>query len=124
MEVRVFAGMLRNGYDGPLRATIDKVHTWEGLAGVDLHGFERMPTEAWTAPVWERVRAAGKVTKCHAGEFDGAHRVREAIEQLGVRRVQHGVRTIEDPAVVALALMPRPETTMAMRNWPVSAWPA
>lgn len=43
------------------------------------------------------------MTKCHAGEFDGAARVREAIEELGVRRVQHGVRAIEDPAVVRLA---------------------
>ncbi|MBM3854596.1 MAG: adenosine deaminase, partial [Verrucomicrobia bacterium] len=37
------------------------------------------------------------------GEFDGAGRVREAIERLGVRRVQHGVRAVEDPAVVELA---------------------
>ncbi|HEY9153547.1 MAG TPA: adenosine deaminase, partial [Opitutaceae bacterium] len=57
----------------------------------------------WTARVWARLRAAGKVTKAHAGEFDGAHRVREAISDLGVRRVQHGVRAIEDPLVVALA---------------------
>ncbi len=55
------------------------------------------------ASVWARLRAAGKVTKCHAGEFDGAERVREAIEVLGVRRIQHGVRAIEDPAVVRLA---------------------
>ena len=33
----------------------------------------------------------------------GAGRVREAFELLGVRRVQHGVRAIEDPAVVRLA---------------------
>jgi adenosine deaminase len=103
MEVRVFTGMLRSDYGGPLRPTIDALHTWTDLAGLDLHGFEEMPTEAWSATVWARARAAGKVTKCHAGEFDGAHRVREAIEQLGVRRVQHGVRAIEDPAVLALA---------------------
>ncbi len=71
---------------------------------MDLHGHEPAPAEAWTARVWARLRAAGKVTKCHAGEFDGAHRVREAIEQLGVTRVQRGVRAIEDPAVVALAV--------------------
>jgi adenosine deaminase len=103
LEVRVFTGMLRSDYGGPLRPTIDALHTWTDLAGVDLHGFERMPTEPWTAPVWARARAAGKVTKCHAGEFDGPERVREAIEQLGVKRVQHGVRAIEDPAVLALA---------------------
>lgn len=103
LEVRVFTGMLRSDISGSLRPTIDQLHTWEGLAGVDLHGFEQMPTEPETAKIWERLRAAGKVTKCHAGEFDGPARVREAIEQLGVTRIQHGVRAIEDPAVVKLA---------------------
>lgn len=103
LEVRIFAGMLRDSYQGPLCAVIDDLENWDDLAGVDLHGLETMPTEAWSAPVWRRLRAAGKVTKCHAGEFDGAARVREAIEVLGVTRVQHGVRAIEDPEVVALA---------------------
>ncbi len=103
LEVRIFAGMLRTDYQGPLRPVIDKLDTWDDLAGVDLHGYEIEPTQPWTAKVWTRLRAAGKITKCHAGEFDGPHRVREAIEELGVTRVQHGVRAIEDPAVVALA---------------------
>ena len=103
LEVRVFAGMLRSDIIGELRSTIDRLHTWEGLAGVDLHGHEVMATPPDTAAIWARLRAAGKITKCHAGEFDGAARVREAIEVLGVRRVQHGVRAIEDPAVVKLA---------------------
>jgi adenosine deaminase len=104
LEVRIFAGMLRSDIAGDLRPTIDQLHTWDGLAGVDLHGFEQMPTQPDTTAIWARLRAAGKVTKCHAGEFDGAARVREAIELLGVNRVQHGVRAIEDPAVVRLAV--------------------
>ena len=103
LEVRIFAGMLRSDINGDLRPTINQLHTWDGLAGVDLHGFEQMPTVIETAEVWARIRAAGKVTKCHAGEFDGAARVREAIEMLGVKRIQHGVRSVEDPAVVRLA---------------------
>ena len=103
LEVRVFTGMLRSDITGDLRPTINQLHTWEGLAGVDLHGFEQMPTAIETAEVWARIRAAGKVTKCHAGEFDGPARVREAIELLGVKRIQHGVRSVEDPAVVKLA---------------------
>ena len=103
LEVRVFAGMLRNAYQGPMRATIDSLADWPELDGIDLHGFEQMPTEAWSERIWERARNAGKVTKCHAGEFDGPHRVREAIERLGVRRIQHGIRSIEDPSVVMLA---------------------
>ncbi|MES1166611.1 MAG: adenosine deaminase, partial [Pseudomonadota bacterium] len=86
LEVRIFAGMLRTDYAGPMRAVIDDLASWDELAGVDLHGFEQVPTEPWTAQVWARLQAAGKVTKCHAGEFDGAPRVREAIEQLGVTR--------------------------------------
>jgi adenosine deaminase len=103
LEVRVFAGMLRSDLDGELRPVIEQLHTWEHLAGIDLHGHEVMPTPAAAAGIWARARAAGKITKCHAGEFDGAGRVREAIARLGVRRVQHGVRAVEDPAVVALA---------------------
>ncbi|MGA2690846.1 MAG: adenosine deaminase family protein [Opitutaceae bacterium] len=103
IEVRVFAGLLRNAYDGSLRPVIDSLEDWDELDGIDLHGFEQMPTEPWSARIWERARRAGKVTKCHAGEFDGPARVREAIEELGVRRVQHGVRSIEDPSVVKLA---------------------
>ncbi|MBI5771189.1 MAG: adenosine deaminase [Verrucomicrobia bacterium] len=104
LDVRLFAGMLRTDYTGPLQAVIDDLENWDELDGVDLHGFEGVPTEPWTARVWERLRSAGKITKAHAGEFDGAQRVREAIEQLGVRRVQHGVRAAEDPSVVALAV--------------------
>ncbi len=104
LTVKLYAGMLRSDYAGPMQAVIDALVDEDGIAGVDLHGFEQVPTEAWTAPVWARMRAAGKVTKCHAGEFDGPHRVREAIAELGVTRVQHGVRAIEDPAVVALAV--------------------
>jgi adenosine deaminase len=104
LEVRVFAGMLRNAYDGPLRETIDDLQNWDQLSGVDLHGLETMPTEPWSFRVWDRVGKAGKVLKCHAGEFSGAQTVREAIQQLHVRRIQHGVRSVEDPAVVRLAV--------------------
>ena len=103
LEVRIFTGMLRSDIVGELRPVIEKLHTLEGLAGIDLHGHEIMPTPPETAAIWLRARDAGKITKCHAGEFDGAARVREAIEVLGVRRIQHGVRAIEDPAVVKLA---------------------
>lgn len=103
LEVRVFAGMLRSDINDILRPTIDELHTWTDLAGVDLHGFELMHTEKGTAEIWQKMRDAGKITKCHAGEFDGPARVREAIEDLGVTRIQHGVRAIEDPAVVQLA---------------------
>lgn len=103
LEVRVFTGMARSDFDGPLRTTIEQLHTWKDLAGVDLHGYEIQPTHSDTAKIWARIRGAGKITKAHAGEFDGPARVREAIEILGVTRIQHGVRAIEDSGVVHLA---------------------
>src|SRR3954467_542674 len=49
LEVRIFAGMLRSDLLGTLRPIIDGLHTWTDLAGVDLHGYEQMPTERDTA---------------------------------------------------------------------------
>ena len=104
LEVRVYTGMFRNSYDTPLRAAIDDLVNWEHLTGVDLHGLESIPTEPWTAKVWKRVEAHGKLTKVHAGELGGADKVREAIEDIGCLRIQHGIRTLEDPAVLKMAV--------------------
>jgi adenosine deaminase len=102
--VRVFAGMRRIDYTPALAPVIDSLHTWEHLAGIDLHGQEQWPLERWSAPVWRRVAEAGKVTKAHAGELAGADSVRQVVEELGVRRVEHGVRAVEDQRVVELLL--------------------
>lgn len=102
LTVRVFTGMLRIDYTPDFYPVIDRLPEWEHLAGVDLHGVETWPLEPWTEKIWARVRAAGKETKAHAGEFGGAGNVREVVTALGVRRVQHGVRAVEDPAVLEL----------------------
>lgn len=103
MEVRVFAGMARNHYTPLLEKVIAGLADWEELDGIDLHGPEDVATESWTAPVWGRVQEAGKVVKAHAGEFAGPENVRFVLEELGVRRVQHGVNAVRDPEVMALA---------------------
>lgn len=104
MEVRVFMGMARNGYSETLAPVLEECVTWEGLAGLDLHGVEYLPLEAWTPKLWEKARAHGLETKAHAGEFGPPAHVREAIEVLGARRIQHGIRAVEDDAVVELAI--------------------
>ncbi|MGZ0656544.1 adenosine deaminase family protein [Coraliomargarita sp. W4R53] len=104
LEVRVFMGMARNSYSEILAPVLEDCVTWDGLAGIDLHGVEYLPLEAWTPKLWERARAHGLETKAHAGEFGPAANVREAIEVLGAKRIQHGVRAIEDDAVVELAI--------------------
>ena len=102
MEVRVFMGMCHNDYIGPGKKIIDDCIYWKKLTGIDLHGPEYWPLEPWTARVWKSAADEGKFLKAHAGEFMPASFVRRCIEELGVRRIQHGVRCIEDPDVVAL----------------------
>ncbi len=74
---------------------------WPDLAGIDLHGLEDAPLEAWTAPYWAAARQSGKYTKAHAGEFMGADFVRRILDELQPQRIEHGVRSVEDPAVLA-----------------------
>ena len=102
LELRLYLGMFRDHYAGPLARVVDEAITWDEVASVDLHGFERPEFQPWSAEVWSRVRALGKTTKAHAGEFSPADDVRRAVEFLGTRRVQHGLGALGDPAVMAL----------------------
>ena len=54
------------------------------------------------AEAFRRAGAAGLKRTVHAGESSGPEGVRDAIELLGADRIDHGVRAIEDPHVVAL----------------------
>ncbi|HEY6511148.1 MAG TPA: adenosine deaminase [Burkholderiaceae bacterium] len=54
------------------------------------------------AEAFRRAGAASLRRTVHAGESSGPEGVRDAIELLGADRIDHGVRAIEDPAVVAL----------------------
>ena len=73
-----------------------------GVVGLGLAADEaRFP--AWLfASVFGRAAAAGLPAVPHAGEGAGADSVRTCVELLGARRINHGVRAVEDPAVVEL----------------------
>ncbi|MEI6875145.1 MAG: adenosine deaminase [Spirochaetota bacterium] len=68
-----------------------------GLGGPE-QGFPRAPF----APFFERARRAGYPCVAHAGETAGADHVRQAVIDLGARRVQHGIRAVEDESVLRL----------------------
>ncbi len=54
------------------------------------------------ADAFRKAGAAGLKRTVHAGESSGPEGVRDAIELLGADRIDHGVRAIDDPALVAL----------------------
>lgn len=100
VPVRVFMGIHHDGYTEKSRPFIEESLRWDALDGLDLHGTETVPLEPWTADVWKRARESGKRTKAHAGEFCGPEFVWQVVEELGVRRIQHGVRSVDSPRLV------------------------
>lgn len=100
LEVRVFLGIHHNGAGPTMMPVLEEALGWGDLAGIDLHGFEDAPIEPWTAPYWAAARQAGKYTKAHAGEFMGADFVQKIMDELQPSRIEHGVRAVENPAVV------------------------
>jgi adenosine deaminase len=72
------------------------------LAGLSIDGNEAAAgrTGPRFAPVFARAAAAGLRRCVHAGESSGPEGVRDAIDLLGAERVDHGVRAVEDPALL------------------------
>ncbi len=73
----------------------------EGVVALGLGGAEiGYPPERF-APWFERARAGGLHSAPHGGETVGPASIWGAIRALGAERVGHGVRSIEDPKLVA-----------------------
>ncbi len=94
--VKVIGGLSRDSATSVMSPIIDDLHTWDELDGIDLHGQEWLELEDWSQSLWRRCADAGKILKAHAGEFGGPEKVYEALDVLGVKRIQHGVRSVED----------------------------
>jgi adenosine deaminase len=75
----------------------------DGIVGLDLAGNEADFSAMPFARIFQDAKKAGLHITVHAGEWNGAGNVVEAIEHLGAERIGHGVRIMEDPSAVALA---------------------
>ncbi|MSU91044.1 adenosine deaminase [Rhodobacteraceae bacterium 2CG4] len=71
------------------------------LTGFGMGGEERHLAAADFAPAFDIAREAGLGLTSHAGEICGPGSVRETLDHLRPARIGHGVRAIEDPALVA-----------------------
>jgi adenosine deaminase len=78
-----------------------------GIVGLNLAGNEAEFSALPFADVFRQAKKAGLAISVHAGEWGGAANVLEALEELQADRIGHGVRILEDPQVVALALQKR-----------------
>lgn len=73
----------------------------EGVVAVGLDSAERDHPPEPFADAYRRAKALGLRAVAHAGEEGPASYIRGALDTLGVERVDHGVRCLEDPDLVA-----------------------
>ena len=97
------------------------------IVGFGMGGAEDAGETADFAYAFDMAREAGLHLTSHAGEWRGPAAVREAVEVLKVERVGHGVRAIEDEALVrdladkGIVLEVCPGSNVALKVYP--SWP-
>jgi adenosine deaminase len=101
IEARILISCVRNfGVERALRVArhaAERPHPY--VVGFSMAGDEENFPAGDYAEAFEIAAAAGLGCTVHAGEWAGAHSVRAALG-LPVTRIAHGVRAIEDPALV------------------------
>src|SRR5262249_59768107 len=70
------------------------------IVGVGLDSWEKGNPPGKSKQVFARAREAGFFLTAHAGEEGPPSYVWEALDELGVARIDHGVRSIEDEPLV------------------------
>jgi adenosine deaminase len=81
--------------------TLDEAHPFrEMIFGVGLDSSEMGRPPSLFKDVFKRAKDEGYVTVAHAGEEGPAEYVWQAIDLLDVKRIDHGVRSIDDPKLI------------------------
>jgi len=94
------------------------------ITAVGLDSSELGNPPSKFAAVFDRARAEGFLTVAHAGEEGPPAYITEALDLLHVRRVDHGVRCLEDDAVVdRLVAEQVPLTVCPMSNVKLRVFP-
>lgn len=95
------------------------------LAAVGLDSSERGFPPSGFRTAFSRAAAVGLEAVAHAGEEGPAEYIWEAIDLLGVRRVDHGVRCEEDPELVARLVAEQiPLTVCPLSNVKLGVFPS
>ena len=100
-----------------LRTLNDALPFAAHLIGVGLDSSEKGHPPEKFARVFARCRELGLHVVAHAGEEGPPAYIRSALDVLRVERIDHGVRCVEDPALVArLAALRMPLTVCPLSN--------
>jgi aminodeoxyfutalosine deaminase len=83
-----------------LTVTHSLAHAGRGIVGIGLGGPEREYAPELYEKVFARAKDGGLGSVPHAGESEGPASVRGAIGALRADRIRHGIRAIDDAALV------------------------
>ena len=95
------ANRTRHPLDARTLARLAAQHAGGRVVGFGLSNDERRGITEDFAPAFRIAARAGLVAVPHGGELSGPGSVRTCLDALGARRIGHGVRAVEDPALVA-----------------------
>ena len=102
MSVALILCFLRHLDEADAFATLEAARPWlDRIAAVGLDSSELGHPPEKFARVFAAARAAGLRLVAHAGEEGPPDYVRQALDLLGIDRLDHGNRSLEDPVLTA-----------------------
>ena len=118
VSAKLILCFLRHLSEDEALATLDEALPWRHhFIGVGLDSSERGHPPEKFARVFAKAREAGLHLVAHAGEEGPPEYIRNALDVLHVERIDHGVRCVDDPALVErLAALRMPLTVCPLSN--------
>ncbi len=110
---RLIACFLRDQSAASAEVTLEALRPYRHtIAGVGLDSAEQGHPPREFTRVFARARGEGYAAVAHAGEEGPAEYIAQALDLLGVTRIDHGVRAVDDPALVRRLARERVPLTM------------
>jgi adenosine deaminase len=100
MAVVIAANRTRHPLDARTLARLAAQYAGRGVVGFGLSNDERRGSTPEFAAAFRIAERAGLRLVPHGGELRGADHIRVCLDALGADRLGHGVRSVEDPAVL------------------------
>jgi adenosine deaminase len=116
IAVVIAANRTRHPLDARTLARLAAQYVGRGVVGFGLSNDERRGVTEEFAPAFAIAERAGLVLVPHGGELVGPASVRRCLESLHADRLGHGVRSVEDPDLLARLV----DADIALEICPVS----
>jgi adenosine deaminase len=101
MAVVIAANRTRHPLDARTLARLAAQYVGRGVVGFGLSNDERRGVTEDFAPAFAIAERAGLTLVPHGGELVGPTSVRRCVDALHADRLGHGIRTVEDPGLLA-----------------------